>query len=263
MRAAVLAVVMFSALLTALPAGAHDSWFHISQPGQAPLLTLGTGQHYPKQETAIAPEYLDRQGCRPANEPGGEQNMRLLGYEGSHALRLQAAPGARSCWAQLVPLDVEVATHLVDVYLKEIRAGASTLAAWQTQRRLGQPWRERYTKHARIDLGDGTAGSAPVPMDMDLVRRAGGQLQVLRDGRPLAGQAVELLGDAVPFSVWRRSDEAGMLNLGPLPPGQWLARAVDLRPRADVPGEWDSRFVTLAFEIKAQAGETAPRGPPG
>lgn len=248
-----LAFVLLSALLTALPARAHDSWFHVSLPGPAPLLTLGTGQHYPVQETAIAPEYLDKQGCRPADEPGGERSMRPLGYQGSHALRLLAAPGSRSCWAQLVPLDVEVQPHLVDVYLKEIRAGADTLAAWQAQRRWGQPWRERYTKHVRIDLGDGVAGSAPVPMDMDLVRRAGGQLQVLRDGQPLAGQAVELLGDAVPFGVWRRSDEAGLLALGPLPAGRWLARAVDLRPRADVVGEWDSRFVTLAFEIRPPA----------
>ncbi len=256
MRAVVLATVLLSTIATGLPAHAHDSWFHLSQAGQAPQLTLGTGQHYPTQETAIAPEYLDRQGCRPADRSGGERHMHPLGYEGGHALQLQAPPGARSCWAQLVPLDVEVKPHLVDVYLKEIRASADTLAAWQAQRRIGQPWRERYTKHARIDLGDGDAGSAPVPMDMDLVQRPGGQLQVLRDGHPLAGQAVELLGDAVPFGVWRRSDEAGLLQLGPLPPGQWLARAVDLRPRADVPGEWESRFVTLAFAIKAPG---APR----
>ena len=239
-------------LCTVWPAWAHDSWFR-AVPGAgagAPQLSLGTGQRYPQQETAIAPEYLQAQGCRPTDSAGGERFMRPLGYDGTQALRLKRPVAARSCWAQLVPLEVEVQPQRVDAYLREIRASADMLAAWQAQRRQGLPWRERYVKHARIDFGDAAGGTAPVPLGMDLVRLPGGQMQVLRDGQPLPGQAVELLGDEAPFGIWRRSDEAGLLVLGALPPGRWLARAVDLRPRSDEPGHWDSRFVSLAFEVR-------------
>jgi hypothetical protein len=261
-HAAVFAAAL--ALVCVPPAQAHDSWFQLGlpgAPGQAQVLSLGTGQRYPAQQTAIAPEYLDQQGCRPTDAPGGERFMRPLGYQGTQALLLQPPPGARSCWVQLVPLDVDVAPQLVDGYLREIRASAETLTAWQTQRRQGLPWRERYTKHVRIDFGSGaaaSAGAAPVPLGMDLVQRPGGQLQVLRDGLPLAGQAVELLSDDAPFGVWRRSDETGQLALGPLPAGRWLARAVDLRPREGLPGQWDSRFVTLAFERGPGLNAAAP-----
>lgn len=249
MRVAVLIILL--ALLSHRAALAHDSWFRVVASGAGQQLRLGTGQRYPQQETAIAPAYLARQGCRPGDAPGHERFMRPLGYDRGQALQLQMPPGARSCWAQLVPLDVEVAPQLVDAYLREIGAGADTWAAWRAQRGAGLPWRERYVKHARIDLDASVGGAAPVPMDMDLVRRPGGLLQVLRDGQPLSGQAVELLGDAAPFGIWRRSDPSGLLALGALPPGRWLARAVDLRPSADLPGHWDSRFVTLAFEIMA------------
>jgi hypothetical protein len=245
------ALLFLLALSGAGPALAHDSWFRVAAPGPARQLNLGTGQRYPQHETAIAPAYLDRQGCRPGDAAGRERLMRPLGYDRGQSLRLQLPPAARSCWAQLVPLDVEVAPHLVEAYLREIRAGPDTWAAWQAQRRAGLPWRERYVKHARIDLGASPQGAAPVPMDMDLVQRPGGQLLVLRDGQPFSGQAVELLGDAAPIGIWRQSDAAGLLTLGDLPPGRWLARAVDLRPRADAPGHWDSRFVTLAFERAA------------
>lgn len=238
---------LMTALALAGPARAHDTWFHIERAGPAPLLSLGTGQRFPVHETAIAPEYLARQGCRPGNQSGDERPMRPAGYRGTLALRLRAAAPAHSCWVQLVPLQVEVPAAKVDGYLHEIRAGATTLAAWQAQRRQGLPWQETYTKHARVDLAPGPVG--PVAMGMDLVRVADGRLQVLRDGLPLAGLAVELVNADAPFGIWRRSDAQGFIELGPLPQGRWLARAVDLRPVEQRPGHWDSRFVTLLFQV--------------
>jgi hypothetical protein len=35
----------------------------------------------------------------------------------------------------------------------------------------------------------------------------------------------------------------------PLPAGRWVLRAVDLRPSETEADRWDSRFVTLAFEL--------------
>lgn len=183
--------------------------------------------------------------------------MDLLGYDEMRALRLQAPLASRSCWLQLVPLDVEVRPDLVDAYLLEIRASAQTRSAWQAQRAQGLPWLEQYTKHARIDLPGSPSSAQPVPLGMDLVRQADGRLLVLRDGQPLPGQAVELLSGGLALGIWRRSDDQGQLSLGSLPPGPWLARAVDLRQRAEQPGHWDSRFVTLAFELRPTASQTA------
>jgi len=254
------------ACMWAPPAGAHDSWFEPAAPaaGRTPStatagLLLGTGERYPQQQIAIAPEYLQRQGCRPGDTPGGEQAMQPAGYAGTRALHLRLPPKSHSCWAQLVPLDVEVEPALVEVYLREIRAPAAIWAAWRAQRQQGLPWRERYVKHARIDLSARPQGTAPVPLGMDLVQQPGGQMQVLRDGQPLAEQAVELLGDRMPMGIWRHSRADGTLDLAGLPPGRWLARAVDLRPQPAAAGHWDSRFVTLAFVI----GDTARQGAVG
>lgn len=258
-------------MLCAAPAGpvrAHDSWFQpvvaAHATGRAPQqLLLGTGQHYPQMETAVAPEYLARQGCRVAparaREYTAARPLQPRGYAGSHALRLQMPAGAHTCWAQLLPLDVELAPELVDKYLHDIRAPAATWEAWQTQRQQGLPWRERYVKHARIDLAASPQGAATVPLDMDLVLRPARRLQVLRDGVPLADQAVELLGERMPVGLWRRSAADGLLDLGSLPPGRWLARAVDLRPQPGAPGHWASRFVTLAFVVDKDGGRETPR----
>ena len=78
-------------------------------------------------------------------------------------------------------------------------------------------------------------------------------VQVLRDGQPLAGLAVELRSQVSPIGIWRRSDAQGRLQV-PVPalrPGPWLLRAIDLRVATNDPDRWDSRFITLAFEVQA------------
>jgi hypothetical protein len=236
-------------LILALAAGAaqaHDTWFRVESGAPQPTLALGTGQRYPVQDSPIGAEYLERQGCRAAPRAGGEQNMRPLGND-ERSLQLRLPPGASTCWAQLVPLDIELPPAKVAVYLREIRAADTVRAAWRAQQAQGLPWIERYTKHARVDLAG--PGAAAVPMDMDIVRQRDGSLRVLRDGQPLAGQPVELVNERLPLGFWRRSDEQGLLDPGALPSGTWLARATELRPVPDQPGHWESRFVTLAFEV--------------
>jgi hypothetical protein len=73
--------------------------------------------------------------------------------------------------------------------------------------------------------------------------------QVLRDGQPLADFAVELRSATVRFGQWGRTDADGRVEFKPPLPGRWLLRGVDLRVSATDPDAWDSRFVTLAFEV--------------
>ena len=171
----------------------------------------------------------------------------------AYALVLHGAAQAKSCWAQLVPLEIELPADMVAVYLREVQADAALRMVWADMQRRGVPWKERYTKHARIDFTDSAA--EPAPMDMDIVREASANgsfsFRVLRDGRPVPGLAMEWVSDRATVGIWRRTDAEGRVRVHALPPGLWLLRATDLRLSTTEPDRWESRFVTLAFEVPA------------
>ncbi len=217
------------ALLACLagPALAHDTWF---EPGPDGKPLLGTGNRFPQQETRVAPELLVRQGCNAAG-----------------------------CWAQTTVFALTLEPALIPAYIDEVRPPPAVLAAWQQLQARGLPWNERYTKHARILLGNSAdalaAAARPTGMDLDVLLTASaaprrGQpltLQVLRDGRPLPHFAVELRNDRSAIGLWRRTDAEGRLAFTPPLAAQWLLRGIDLRPSEGDPATWDSRFITLAF----------------
>jgi hypothetical protein len=247
------ALLFVAAWLAAAPAAAHDTWFAPQPDG---TLALGTGNRFPVQETAVGPEYLERQGCRVGNgDAAAARPMQPL-HHTEQALLLRPAAGARSCWAQLLPLDIELTPPLVAVYLDEIQAPAWARQAWARQRAEGLPWRERYVKHARIELAP---DAAPVPLALDLVRSAGAdgglRFQLLQDGRPLPGQALELVAENAPFGIWRRTDAQGGVSVPALPAGRWVLRGTHLRLADD--GRWHSSFVTLAFAVDGPAALSA------
>jgi len=169
------------------------------------------------------------------------------------------ARDAVTCWAQLVPLDIVLPADKVRIYLREINASRATQEAWAEMRSRGVAWKERYTKHARIELA-GTASTRPRPVDMgmDILMESGPQamrpgdplvFQVLRDGAPLADFAVELCSEQQRLGVWRRTDADGRVRLPAPPAGRWVLRGTDLRLSQSDADTWESRFVTLAFSI--------------
>lgn len=261
-----------------LAAVAHDTWFEQrpSPPGTL-LLALGTGNLYPRHDSGLGAEFLTHQGCRSAagaalvlrSDRNSDDAVNVLLLRPDHP----AATPASSCWAQLRPFDVEVAPALVPLYLNEINASAAVRAAWTALQARGLPWKERYTKHARIVLPaplDGVAAANLEPaadLGLDIVADAGAQslsvgqtlaVQVLRDGQPLAGLALELRSELSPIGIWHQTDLQGRLSVRLPLAGRWLLRGVDLR-LANAEGaevmdsadadHWVSRFVTLAFEV--------------
>jgi uncharacterized GH25 family protein len=90
-----------------------------------------------------------------------------------------------------------------------------------------------------------------VRLDSPLPLRAGDTLraQVLRDGQPLAGLPVELRNDLLAVGIWRQTDEQGRIELVLPLAANWLLRGVDLRPAADHPDRWDSRFISLGLQV--------------
>jgi hypothetical protein len=74
--------------------------------------------------------------------------------------------------------------------------------------------------------------------------------QILRDGKPLADQAVELRGEMSPLGIWRRTDAEGRARVDVPLPGRWVLRGTDLRRSESTPDQFESRFFTLAFEVQ-------------
>lgn len=264
---------------------------NVAAPKGRVSLALTTGALFPEAETPVAAASLVSRGCLTAT---GRRVPLRTGAQTSSSLHLHAdvRPGeaAATCWVQTEAFEVEVPAALVPTYLREIAAPADVHATWAEAQRQGIAWQERYTKHARISLplplaaspapghgrfagaaaapvpgnaaGDGAAAAGwPMTLDIEIEGagrlRAGQTLQfrVLRDGQPLAGQAVELRGEASRFGLWRRTDAEGRASV-PLPwAGRWLLRATDLRPVAGRAGHWDSRFVTHAFSAAPDAAQ--------
>jgi uncharacterized GH25 family protein len=107
--------------------------------------------------------------------------------------------------------------------------------------------------------GAATAAGRPTPLALDLVPELEGpapvagqplRLQVLKDGRPHAGLALELVDEQGASAGWQRSDSEGRLTVTPPRPGAWLVRGTWLAPSAHDPAVWQSRFVTLALTAR-------------
>jgi hypothetical protein len=254
---------MAGALLTlaaAVPASAHDTWFQLLPGPGLPLLALGTGNQFPLQEVSVGASSLVESGCR--GRDGRSAPLRVL-RETPTALLLQAPGGdALTCWSQQTSFEVELPADKVALYLHEINPPAWVRAEWARLQAAGLPWKERYAKHARIELHGASGPAQPVAMATDVVLderapRVGQTLgfQVLRDGKPLPDQAVELRGDMSPLGLWRRTDAEGRAHIDLPLPGRWVLRGTDLRRSESVPDKFESRFFNLAFEVQ-------PRDPP-
>jgi len=241
---------------------AHDTWF---EPLPSPTagerrLALGTGNRFPVHEFAVGAASLRESGCR--SSAGRALPLKPL-RETAKALivRVQAAPSrALSCWAQQQPFEVEMRPETVDLYFKEINAPQAIRMAWAEMNARGVAWKERYAKHARIELGaPASAATQPTGMAMDVLLEAKAEpirpgsaltFQVLRDGQPLPDFAVELRSDQSPHGFWKATDTQGRVSFQPPLAGHWVLRGTDLRLSSTAPDTWESRFVTLAFEVK-------------
>jgi hypothetical protein len=246
-----------------VPAAAHDTWLSLAEGSDgAAALSLTTGARYPVAQIAPPPASLARSGC----VDGAARSLELVAWGGAGAtLSLSTATGAPpplACWVVLTEHEIALDPTLVQVYLNEIKPPPSVIAAWDEMRRAGREWKERYTKNARIEVDGGTddpgalrALRQPVGLPLEIViagdrpLRAGerANFQVLAHGKPVAGLAVELLGERSGFGVWGRTDPAGSLQQVLPFPGKWLLRATLLEREGR---QWRSRFVTLAFEVR-------------
>ncbi len=250
-------------------AHAHDTWFSplpASKTGGPTRLALGTGNRYPVLEFNPQAISVAEAACRSAS---GQPLALLPDAEAATHLVMRVrnardGAAARTCWAQLKPFEVVLPADKVAVYFREIRPSDAVRQAWANLQQRGLAWHESYTKYVRIELppaaGVATAATEPSPLGMDALLltppaevRPGATLSfvVLRDGQPLADFPVELVSERQRFGIWRQTDGQGRVS-APVPfSGHWILRGTDLGLSATRPDRWESRFITLAFEVPA------------
>lgn len=247
---------------------AHDSWL---RPAAAPpaaglvQLELAVGPRYPNGEFVVAASSVGRSGCVEASS--GQERALLPRAEQARHLELRSRADAAeglACWVELRAHEAEMRNELVPEYFREIRAPDSAQQHWARQQARKVPWRESYRKSLRIELPGPRAAALPavlrkpqglvfeiVPVGTSPLQSGqAAAFQLLLEGRPLAGQWVELVSERGSLSAWHRSDAQGQVREVLAAPGQWLARSTLLEPPADDAQPWRSRFSTLVFHVR-------------
>lgn len=256
-------------LMVTFNAQAHDTWFErrASSTPQRPVMVLGTGNQYPVFDSRNELNSFVRSACQAAGVVEGPLVLADPLAEElviSPPKDLPRAPRV-SCWAQLQPFEVDLVDELVEVYFKEALPPASVRQAWAAQKARGQPWRERYVKHARTEWfadpqASETAAPEPSGMGMDALLlqplkapRVGDELEfvVLKNGQPMPQFSVEFRLNSSRFGLWRRTDDQGRVRLKAPSAGRWLLRGIELTPPDAGVAEpiWLGLFITLAFDV--------------
>jgi hypothetical protein len=239
----------------ACAAAAHDTWFEPLPNGS---LALGTGNRFPVTELAVDDQYFVKSGCVAAD--GKARALEKLRFTDKTTLlrpKERAGTEPLACFMQLQPFDIDLPPDKIEIYFKEVRPSADVLAAWAELKARGLPFREHYTKSARIDIGADTLPLA-IGTAMDALRVSPrGALSVgseavflvLRDGKPLADFPVELINERSPIGLWHRTDAQGRVTARLPLPGRWILRGVDLQLAAADATRWESWFITYAFDV--------------
>lgn len=257
---------LIAAAALALSCGAslaHDSWFERLEPTERgeSVFALGTGNQFPAHEAGFRLDAVKTAGC--GDSAGKAVPLRWMADQPTRLLMRTTRPlpanTPLSCMARLAPAEVSIDNATVEIYFKEVQASDAVRAHWSRLRDKGVKWQETYTKQARIMMnGNLSSGDTRQGLDVRVENsapelRVGGtlQVQVLRNGEPLAGQPMEMRNDLSPLGIWRTSDEKGRISF-PLPlAARWLLRGVHLRPAPQDPERWESDFLTVAFDVLA------------
>jgi uncharacterized GH25 family protein len=253
--AAALAVVVAAA-----PLAAHDTWLvpAAAAAGRPLRFHLTSGGAFPAPEHGVEPGRLVTAQLRADGRVGPLRTV--LRRDDVLILDAPAAQGLAVAWVALKPRVLTLEDDLVEEYLREI-GEERRLESW-TRRTPRKKWRETYRKHAKAFLAVGDAAGdlswrEPVGLELEIVPEtspiglaAGGTLavRVLKAGSALADFPLRAVraGDA---GRVQRTDAEGRATFRVDRAGPWLLAGTDLRASARRPGEWESDFTTLTFEV--------------
>lgn len=254
-------------LLIAMPAAAHDFW--IEPDSFAPLLgqtvavRLLVGEHFSGDPVA-RPTAAGMHRFVLA-DAGSLTSVTLPGRSGADPAGLfrPGRAGAYVIGFHGKPNAVELPAEKFNAYLRD-EGLESVLTLRAARNQLNQPGREIFSRCAKSLVQAGAASAEDGPADralgftLELIAERppsavrDGQalpLRVLYEGRPLAGALVVAMHrDDPAHKLAQRSDAEGRVVL-PLPrEGQWLVKAVHMRPApADSGADWESLWASLSF----------------
>jgi uncharacterized GH25 family protein len=249
-------------LVVAASARGHDTWVLPSRPHVAPGSTttfdLTSGMAFPKNEAAVKPDRLARASFKLR---GKESELTELSARKT-SLRLKGRfpePGIATLWIESKPRSLELSAKQVREYLDEIGAWDTIGKQWEAQG--SGRWRESYTKHAKTFIAVGESDNdrswaEPMGMALELIPekdptrlRKGENLTVrlLRDGKPVSGLAVGLLGAGERTGTLRTTDVQGRVEFAFPRSGWWLLRATQLGRSSKPETDWESHFTTLTL----------------
>lgn len=250
-------------------ASAHDTWLASDQrfirPGAELSLQMTSGERFPTLGSVIAPNRIERSGCRQ----GAATFNFKPGRREPKALRLTASPpaaGSVTCWVQLAPRTLELKEADVSHYLDEIDAATSVRQAWDNAP-SPRRWVETYTKNAKV-LVPADAASKDLPSrspvglklefmlqtDLSAGRNNGDVVvQVLSEGRPQPGLSVALTGEGPGTPQRSRTNANGEVSFKTPSEGRWMLSATQLRSAEGRPDEWESQFTTLVLEVLSES----------
>ena len=266
-------------LLVAAPATAHDFWIEPSsfwpRPGQTVAVRLRVGEQFRGDAVARPPAasmhrfVLVDAGTKAGTDAGRNADTRAgltipgrTGADPAGMFRL-SAPGAYIIGFHGKPNAIELPPDKFNAYLRE-EGLESVLEARARRDQLTQPGREIYARCAKSLLlaGTATADGAPAdralgfPLELIAERQPAllgdGELlpvRLLLDGQPLAGAlVVALFRDDLSHQLALRSGADGRVLLALPRKGQWLVKAVHMRPApADSGADWESLWASLSF----------------
>jgi uncharacterized GH25 family protein len=251
--------------LWAAAAQAHNFWIEPSTftpaPGQRIAVRLKVGQELQGDPVPRDPSLIKR---FLAVGPAGEVPVPGVANTEPAGFIAFPAPGLTTIVYDSSRFPVALDGAKFEAYLKE--EGLEKISALRVrQAKSALPAREVFSRCAKALLAVGN-GAGPgfdrvAGQRLELVAEknpytlaGGGELpvQLLYEGKPLAGALVMALQRGRPDKLTARTDAKGRVTLKLDRPGFWLIKAVQMIPASsDAGADWESFWASLTFAIPA------------
>jgi len=260
---------VIGALAMCVTSLAHDFWVEPSssrvEVGTPVTAHLRVGMACPGEATLRKQARIER---FELVGPGGETVM--AGEDGVEPAgrATPTAPGLHAIVYRGKPVEIELAAHEFEAYLRE--EGLEKIIRARAERSdTSRPGHEVYSRCAKalVAVGEVPADAADKawglryeivaegnPLNTDITKEGGGTVvvRVLLDGKPLAGAQVRAMhcGGGTPKRLVK-TDRDGKATIAIDAPGRWVLASTEMfEANMHTGADWESLWASLVFEVK-------------